>query len=366
MNKIIDLLQNKWAGYLFSEHIRQNLLPELRAHLKKDLEKGEGQTFDTTKAYLDALPEEEYLELLEAYVFFNGGKRVRPLLMLASYSAIKNLSFHELMKAFEQVDFPYPSPESLGLNPKKEKTQEQELSQLFHLFTALECLHTYSLVHDDLPSMDNDAFRRGAPTVHTFTDEAIAILIGDTLGARAQKLILQERAWTESYQKASFFIIQKSSSQGMILGQVLDLRRNLKEEKIVDPIQAFERVKKIHKHKTGDMIEASLLVPAYLLNLEEAQFTCLQKFAQNIGLAFQIKDDILDVEAEESLLGKTKGKDQADGKWSSVNVIGLEESKRYLEKIHAEGLSLLKELKTLGLNTEALKQMYKMLVERKY
>lgn len=362
MKEWLDLLQNKWGSYLFSADLILEHLPSLKVCLNEDLSTQSAPLFLKTRIYLESLSEEDYLELLEAYVFFNGGKRVRPLLMLATYSAIKHIPLTQIFKILKSIDF--SSEEKLYSTVKNQ--EEQEISQIFHLFSALECIHTYSLVHDDLPSMDDDAFRRGSPTVHTFTNEAMAILIGDTLGSRAQMLILKEKNWNPYYQKAAQFIVDKSSSRGMILGQVLDLKKSLKDEKNIDLEKAFERVKKIHSKKTGDMIEASVMAPAFLLNTSPEIMNALQEFSKNLGLAFQIKDDILDVEADENLLGKTKGKDQKNGKWSSVNIIGLESSKSFLQQLHNEGFVLLNQLEKIGLYTEPLIRMYKMLVDRQY
>ena len=192
------------------------------------------------------------------------------------------------------------------------------------LACAIELIHSYSLVHDDLPAMDDDDFRRGKPTCHKVFGEALAILVGDALLTLAFELMamMQDqgiksvnvlKAWNE--------LARAAGSQRMIAGQVIDVESQHKE---VDE----ETLRYMHKNKTGALFRASLKAGALIFDANEEQLQALEGFADHFGLAFQITDDILDVEGEETVTGKPTGSDIRGDKATYVSVYGLSEARR--------------------------------------
>jgi geranylgeranyl diphosphate synthase, type II len=213
---------------------------------------------------------------------------------------------------------------------------------------ALEMIHTYSLIHDDLPSMDNDDFRRGRPTCHKAYGEAMALLAGDTLLNRAFEVMLDAVALTDpGTLEAARIIAAASGSSGMIGGQALDLDA---ESKII----TAGELRLMHSMKTGALLKAPVMAAAALAGAEEGTRRILAEFADKIGLAFQIKDDILDATADLQTLGKTAGKDQRDQKMTYVSLFGLDEARRLLSATMEQALDALAVLGQAGYQTDFL------------
>lgn len=238
------------------------------------------------------------------YAVLNGGKRIRPLLVYAA---------SELFN-FKQDEF------------------------LDRAAAAVEFIHCYSLVHDDLPTIDDDDLRRGKPTCHRAFDEATAILVGDALQALAFKILSQEMMTEISATKRLQVInllSTASSSLNLVGGQYLDLQA---EGKILQ----LSKLEQIHKMKTGALIVASVLMGAIISCREQESLENLTHFATSLGLAFQIQDDILDIEKSTEQLGKRQGADHALNKPTFASILGIEEAKKYLNKVYQNALSYLK------------------------
>ena len=184
---------------------------------------------------------------------------------------------------------------------------------------ALECLHVYSLVHDDLPCMDDDDLRRGKPTVHKAYDEAIAVLAGDGLLTQAFELLSRAEVHPDPNVRLALVsgLAKAGGTQGMIGGQVIDISVSEvdRDEALITELQAL---------KTGALIEYAVTAGALLAGASSKQHMALQNYARDMGLAFQIKDDILDVEGDAETLGKAVGKDENLGKATFVSILGLE------------------------------------------
>jgi len=225
------------------------------------------------------------------YSLFAGGKRVRPILSMAAFEAVGG-------KGDEILPFA----------------------------CALEMIHTYSLIHDDLPALDNDDYRRGQLTCHKVFGEAIGILAGDALLTEAFRLMTNRSMAGLSSRDGRILdvineVAQAAGMLGMVGGQVLDIESEGKE---VD----FPTVEYIHTHKTGAMILVSVRAGAKLGGGDEGALRALTRYGEGIGLAFQIADDILNVEGKAALLGKKTGSDSSRGKATYPSLLGIEESKR--------------------------------------
>lgn len=194
---------------------------------------------------------------------------------------------------------------------------------------ALEMIHTYSLIHDDLPAMDNDDYRRGMPTNHKVFGEALALLAGDALLNRAYELMtsymLKKGKCLETYIKAMDIIACSAGADGMIRGQTIDI---LSEGKAV-PEELLEHM---HRRKTGALIRASVLSAAVIGGASDSEYDSLEQYAQAIGLAFQIKDDIMDVKCSLEQMGKSAGKDAAANKTTYVSLFGLDKAAKILDE----------------------------------
>ena len=258
------------------------------------------QTLDALKQLVDARLEELMAErepsllwLSMAYSVRAGGKRLRPALVLLS---------NELLRGDQR--------------------------EALDLACAVEMIHTYSLIHDDLPALDNDTLRRGAPTNHMVFGEAQAILAGDGLLNYAYEIMLKNAfrypARLDAHLRAMSAVAAGAGVGGMIAGQVMDV--HLEGQKIGE-----EELSYIHTHKTGDMITASLLAGAELQAPSDAQREAILSYGKKLGLVFQIVDDVLDVTADQQL-GKTLGKDAASGKTTYASLYGVEESMRIAQK----------------------------------
>jgi geranylgeranyl diphosphate synthase, type II len=228
------------------------------------------------------------------YSVFAGGKRVRPVLMLAACETVGG-----------------------------------DLERAIPAACAMEMIHTYSLIHDDLPAMDDDDFRRGNPTNHKVYGEATAILAGDALLTEAFILLSREEQGGDP--AARLRVIQEiahaSGSRGMVGGQVVDMESEGKGE-IDLAILSY-----IHTHKTGALIRASVRAGAILGGATDEGIKALTRYGEAIGLAFQIADDILDVEGTTEELGKDAGSDQARGKATYPALVGLEVSKARAQEL---------------------------------
>ncbi len=253
------------------------------------------------------------------YSLFAGGKRLRPVVCTAVYNM-----FHE--------DTPAVMP----------------------VACALECIHTYSLIHDDLPCMDDDDFRRGILTCHKKFGEAIAVLAGDALLTEAFALVA-------SYKKKDMTaclvgeLASACGSRGLIGGQVMDM---LSENKQIDA----ETLRYIHEHKTGKLIVASVRLGALCAGVNDNALSLLTDYAQMLGLAFQISDDILDVTGSTEELGKKAGQDQKLHKATYPALYGLDESKEKLAGVVAKACSA---LETFGESSIFLKQLAEFVGYRK-
>jgi farnesyl diphosphate synthase len=235
------------------------------------------------------------------YATLGGGKRVRPLLTFAA---------GELTGA---------APEQLDI-----------------VASAVELIHAYSLVHDDLPCMDNDVLRRGRPTCHVEFDEATALLVGDSLQTMAFELLASQPIGTAQQQLEMIALLAHASgSRGMAGGQAIDLAS------VGKPLSQPE-LELMHALKTGALIRAAVLLGALAGNpLTAAERNNLDRFAKRAGLLFQVVDDILDCTANTATLGKTAGKDEAADKPTYVSLLGLEAARAYADELRADALDAL-------------------------
>jgi len=230
--------------------------------------------------------EPERLHSAMRYAVLDGGKRIRPLLA-------------------------YAAGEMAQADP----------AAVDHVALAVEYVHAYSLVHDDMPCMDNDVLRRGKPTVHVAFDEATAMLAGDALQAEAFRVLAQAPLGASARLQLIQDLALASGTEGMCGGQALDLAAL---GRALDPAQ----LEQMHRMKTGALLRASVMMGAHAGSLEPAALAALERYAGAVGLAFQIVDDILDVESSSAELGKTAGKDLAQNKPTYVSVLGMAEAKR--------------------------------------
>jgi geranylgeranyl diphosphate synthase type II len=225
-----------------------------------------------------------------------------------------------------------------------------------NLGAALEMLHTYSLIHDDLPALDNDDLRRGKPTCHVVFGEAIAILAGDALQTRAFEVLAELKSEPATTVKIMAQIANAVGTvEGMIGGQVLDI-----ESEHVKP--TAELVDAIHRAKTGALIRVSIVAGGLYGGASADELKRLEIFGRKAGLAFQIVDDVLDVTVDSAALGKTAGKDLGAEKATWPAVFGIEESKRQAAQLIDEAFAA---LEPFGEKAEGLKAVARFLVERK-
>ncbi|HTT24956.1 MAG TPA: farnesyl diphosphate synthase [Candidatus Sulfotelmatobacter sp.] len=223
------------------------------------------------------------------------------------------------------------------------------------LGAALEMLHTYSLIHDDLPALDNDDLRRGRPTCHKAFGEAIAILAGDALQTQAYEVLSRLKCPAATRVRIIEEIARGTGTiNGMIGGQVVDL-----EAEHTKPTP--EMLEYIHRSKTAALITASLVSGGVYAGAKDNEVTNLRGFGLGIGLAFQIVDDILDVTQTSEQLGKTAGKDTASEKATYPALFGIEKSQRRADELVSNAFS---ELETFGARSETLKELARFLIER--
>jgi len=258
------------------------------------------------------------------YSLFAGGKRLRPILVLAA-------------------------AETVGAR----------IADALPLACSLELIHTYSLIHDDLPSMDDDDLRRGKPTSHKVFGEALAILAGDALLTEAFHLLtrpdLMRDVSPRRRLRAINQVARAAGSYGMVGGQVMDIASQGLE------IEAH-LLEYIHSHKTGALIAASVYAGAIIGGASPSQCRALNRYGEKLGLAFQVIDDLLDVQGEERKLGKAVGKDQAKGKATFPGLFGIAESRRKAEVLVEEALG---HLQPFDGRANPLREIAKFILKRK-
>ncbi|MDU4251037.1 (2E,6E)-farnesyl diphosphate synthase [Pseudomonas sp.] len=281
---------------------------------------------DAALEKLFVAPREELTRIYAAmrYSVVNGGKRVRPLLA-------------------------YAACEALG----------GEAERADGAACAVELIHAYSLVHDDLPAMDDDDLRRGQPTTHIAYDEACAILAGDGLQALAFEVIGNAQLNPQDAQTRLdmlMILTRAAGSAGMVGGQAIDL------ESVGRKIDQAA-LETMHRHKTGALIEASVQLGALASGRANADaLEALRRYAEAVGLAFQVQDDILDVESDTVTLGKTQGKDQAHDKPTYPALLGLDAAKAYALALRDQALAA---LEGFGDSAEPLRALARYIVERR-
>ena len=224
---------------------------------------------------------------------------------------------------------------------------------------AVEIIHTYSLIHDDLPAMDDDDLRRGQPTCHKAFDEATAILTGDALQAHAFEILAASNLHVNDSRRLEMITLlaTASGSDGMAGGQAIDLAA-------VGNRLTLEQLEAMHRLKTGALIKASILLGAMCSPMvTEDELAMLGRYADCIGLSFQIQDDILDVIGDTETLGKPKGSDEKMQKPTYPSILGLEASRKLALEQHQQALS---HLETLGERADTLRQLSAYIVEREY
>jgi len=255
-------------------------------------------------AYLEQLrfseePTTAGLEDAMRYSLLAGGKRIRPVLALAT-------------------------AEALG----------REQDEVMPLAAAIELIHTYSLIHDDLPAMDDDELRRGKPTCHVVYGEDVAILAGDGLFAEAIKLVLDEQNGDPArVLRALRHLVAAISVSGMVGGQYVDVKETAPHDEA--------GLRHLHELKTGRLIAAAIECPLLLFGAGEAATMGLRRFAAELGVLFQIVDDILDVTGDEAALGKPQGSDERHGKRTYVSVFGLDRARELARESHGNARAAL-------------------------
>ena len=233
-------------------------------------------------------------------------------------------------------------------------------NSLITLATAIELIHTYSLIHDDLPCMDDDDIRRGKESSHIKFGEANAILAGDALHDLAFEIISTDKDMNDASKiKAVNILANASGAKGMVLGQHLDIESEKSKENI-----DIKSMKKIHTLKTGKLIKAAVEMGQIESSLNKAEINMLLEFGSKIGLAFQIFDDILDETGETSELGKRAKSDQKNNKQTYVKIVGIDESAKIANNLLDESINLIDELRVRD-KIEPLKSLAKFMVNRK-
>ena len=257
------------------------------------------------------------------YSVFNGGKRVRPALCFAAADAIGASN-----------------------------------SNTAKVAAAVEMIHAYSLIHDDLPAMDDDDLRRGVPTCHIKFDEATAILAGDGLQSLAFKQLTELADLPASINLKLIAILSDlAGCNGMVSGQAVDLASTGKQ-------LSAEELNFMHNHKTGALIEASVVMGALATDqATDTQIEALKQYARAIGLAFQIQDDILDVESSTEELGKNQGSDSANDKATYTSILGLEKARYEAERLYQTSIDA---LSIFSASADPLRALAKFIVHRSF
>ncbi len=256
------------------------------------------------------------------YSVESGGKRVRPALLYASALAVSG-----------ELDYP----------------------RLTGPACAVELIHTYSLVHDDLPAMDDDDLRRGRPSLHKAFDEATAILVGDGLQARAFELLATAPGMSAEQRVAMVETLAAAAgAAGMVGGQFIDIGATGSD-------MSLEQLKAMHSLKTGALIQAALALGGIAAGGDERQLDALDSYGEHIGLAFQVVDDILDVEGDTQTLGKTRGKDTEANKPTYVRLMGLEGARSEAQRLLQAAVDA---LAGFGAHADRLRDLAHYIVER--
>jgi farnesyl diphosphate synthase len=257
------------------------------------------------------------------YAVLDGGKRVRPLL------------------AFAAGELAGATADRLNIAA-----------------AAVELIHAYSLVHDDMPCMDNDVLRRGKPTCHVQYDEATALLVGDSLQTLAFQLLAEHRLNDDAQRQLEMIklLAMATGSRGMAGGQAIDLAS-------VGKSLTLPELEFMHIHKTGALIRAAILLGAYCGTVSSAQLDKLDRFGKLIGLAFQVVDDVLDCEADTATLGKTAGKDADNAKPTYVSLLGIHDARDMAQRLHREALEA---LAGFGDSAQRLRELADFIVLRKF
>jgi farnesyl diphosphate synthase len=279
------------------------------------------------KVLHDVLPSSSispgHLHKAMRYAVLDGGKRVRPLLAFAA-------------------------GEMLGADQARVNISA----------AAVELIHAYSLVHDDMPCMDDDVLRRGKPTCHVQYDEATALLVGDSLQTLAFQLLSEFKLNDDPQQQLNMIklLAQASGSRGMAGGQAIDLLSTGKQ-------LSLPELENMHIHKTGALIRAAVLLGAQCAAVTPVQLAKLDHFGKCIGLAFQVVDDVLDAEADTATLGKTAGKDADNDKPTYVTLLGVSAARDMAHNLHSEAVASLVEF---GVAARRLRELANFIVLRAF
>ncbi|NVK41844.1 MAG: polyprenyl synthetase family protein [Oceanospirillaceae bacterium] len=274
------------------------------------------------EARLDHSSIEPRLQQAMRYALLNGGKRIRPCLVYLVNRLLGGVA--------EEADLPA---------------------------CAIEAVHSYSLVHDDLPAMDDDDLRRGKPTCHIAFDEATAVLAGDALQAIAFEWLAggQSALAPATRLRAVATLARAAGDRGMVAGQAFDLAN------VGNPLD-LEQLQQMHRHKTGALLTAAIELGALSAGITEGEsYTALKRYGDAIGLAFQVQDDILDIEGDTETLGKPQGSDLAQNKPTFPALLGLEGAREKLRELHAEALHA---LEPFGNDAAALRALADYIVAR--
>jgi len=296
---------------------------DIRKYLKEKKEMVDrvlGECFPNTEAAGDKTDHPSSLRKAIRHSLFSGGKRIRPILSISAYEAVGGKG-----------------------------------NSILPFACALEMIHTYSLIHDDLPAIDNDDYRRGNPTCHKAFGEAMAILAGDGLLTEAFRLMTkQSKADPKVVLDIVNEIARASGISGMVGGQVADIES---EGKGVD----FPTLEYIHTHKTGALILASVRTGVKLGRGNDETLKAFTRYGERIGLAFQIVDDILNVEGKAELLGKSTGSDLSKKKATYPSLLGIEESRKRAGELMKSAID---DLQPFGSEVEPLKEIARFIVLR--
>jgi geranylgeranyl pyrophosphate synthase len=262
------------------------------------------------------------------YSVLNGGKRVRAALVYAAHRAVNSNSV----------------------------LASTNTSAVDTVACAVEFIHAYSLIHDDLPAMDDDALRRGKPTCHIAFDEATAILAGDALQTLAFECLAAAHLPADLRCQLILTLARAAGHAGMVGGQAMDLAA---ENRAI----SLAELEILHRHKTGALITASVRMGAMAAGASEQQLTALDTYSAAIGLAFQVQDDILDIESSTEELGKTQGADIAHHKSTYPGLMGLCEAKKLAAQLEQDALNA---LECFGEHADMLAGLARYIVQRKY
>jgi geranylgeranyl pyrophosphate synthase len=283
--------------------------------------------FNSPFSDVDSSQYSNTLQQAMSYSLLNGGKRVRAILVYAAYNAVCDNN-----------------------NPINELNLDK-------VACALEMIHAYSLIHDDLPAMDDDDLRRGKPSCHKAFDEATAILAGDALQTRAVEILTELTDCQASTQLQLIqILVNASGQQGMVAGQAIDLNA-------VDQHIDLTHLETLHRLKTGALIRAAIAMGATLGLASKQQLQALDTYGEAIGLAFQVQDDILDIESDTDTLGKIQGSDQALNKPTYPSLLGIDGAKQKAHQLYLQSLNALQDFDD---NANNLRELSSYIISRKY